>query len=101
MPALWMLAGGELDADVADAQSRRDDGFISFKIKAGSKTVGDDVARRVASTRRRRLYAITPSMLNGPAVGIPRWDAVAAGCSGGREGAGAMMSWSADAESYR
>lgn len=37
MPILYMLATGDIETDVADAQAKRDAGVVAMKIKVGSK----------------------------------------------------------------
>jgi L-alanine-DL-glutamate epimerase-like enolase superfamily enzyme len=51
LPALWMLAAGEVAADVATARRMKAEGFVAFKVKvAGSDgaAVDEDLARCAA-----------------------------------------------------
>jgi L-alanine-DL-glutamate epimerase-like enolase superfamily enzyme len=52
LPALWMLAAGEIAADVAAARRMADEGFVAFKLKVageGGAVVDDDLARCAAA----------------------------------------------------
>jgi muconate cycloisomerase len=48
LPALWMLAANDTAADVVMAKRIAAEGFIAFKVKVGSASVADDLARCVA-----------------------------------------------------
>ena len=46
---MWLIGNATVEQDVADAEARRREGFRSFKLKIGSKTIGQDIeaARQV------------------------------------------------------
>src|SRR5262245_17309517 len=46
--ALWMLAAGDLAADVATARRMAAEGFVAFKVKVGGAAVAEDLARCAA-----------------------------------------------------
>ncbi len=45
VPLSWSLASGDLDRDLAEAQKKFDEGYRIFKLKAGSDSWQEDVAR--------------------------------------------------------
>jgi L-alanine-DL-glutamate epimerase-like enolase superfamily enzyme len=45
VPALWMLAEGNVDHDVEEARRKREDGYVAFKIKVGGNAPEADALR--------------------------------------------------------
>jgi o-succinylbenzoate synthase len=45
VPALWMLATGDADADVSEAVEKKAAGYAAFKIKVGVSNPADDALR--------------------------------------------------------
>ena len=45
LPVLWMFASGKLEQELVEGKEKLDEGFKSFKIKAGSLPVAGDVER--------------------------------------------------------
>lgn len=45
IPALRMIASGDMTADVAEAQQCKDDGYMAYKIKVGAGEVQADIGR--------------------------------------------------------
>ena len=48
MPVVQMLATGDLNTDLLDAQTKADEGFAAMKIKVGGKPLSEDIERTKA-----------------------------------------------------
>jgi muconate cycloisomerase len=51
MPVVQMLATGELETDLLDAQTKADEGFSAMKIKVGGKPLSEDIERTKAISK--------------------------------------------------